>query len=385
VRKLKAGLAAAALVAGISALPLPVSAAATSTASGFSVVQNRLEFDGTPFMAQGLSLVGAEDPSWCLKTLPSKIYNKVEPAAQALTANEMSVYKTKWDVNVVRFQVSQPGLSEKPSQITAYISRIKEAVKLAESAGFGVILSMQDEPFACGSDDPLPSQPTPDATVPSDNTLTAWDNLAPVFAKDPDVMYELFNEPQNTTSMNAWAQWKSGGCPPTPPTAPIACPPTSSQKTWIGEQSLVDDIRHLGAPNVILVDGAKTAATFGGIRSFGDLLTDKPSGNGIVYAVHPFGVHTTAAGQTAYGFLTSQVPVLITAWNYQGCAGDRSPSAEMAWWKTNNIGLIGFSGDLKNTMITSLTTYDPTGCPTTPTVEKTKWVGGTKLQTDFGA
>jgi hypothetical protein len=354
-----ARLAAAALAAaGFVALPLPASASASATGpasadSGFSVSGNRLQLDGADFMGQGLSLVGIAAPLYCADA-------EVKLASSKLDAGEMTAYKDSWHVNLVRFQVSQPGLSTATgTQIPTYIGRIKYAVHLAEKAGFGVILSMQDQSPACGSNDPLPSV----------NTVTAWDNLAPVFASDPDVMYELFNEPHNGTTAADWKQWESNAC------APIACPSTwPAGQTWIGHQTLVDDIRALHVPNVILADGALHARTFANAPK----LQDASPGKGIVYAVHPYGVHDVATEQPEYGsWLTSKAPVLITEWNYSSCKDD--PTAEMAWWKSLNIGLTGWSGDVVGSMITGWA-YDPTSCTT-----GTKYVGGTALQTDFGS
>jgi hypothetical protein len=345
-----ARLAAAAVAAAcLAAFPL---AAPTSAGTGFSVSGNRLQFNGANFMGQGLTLVSVVAPSWCDSP-------QAQAAAAHLTASEMATYKNAWHVNLIRFQVSQPGLSTATSsQISAYITQIKDAVGLAEAEGFGVILSMQDQGIACGNSDPLPSV----------DTVSAWDNLAPAFASDPDVMYEIFNEPQNDTSSAGWNQWKWNDC------TPIACPSTwPAGQTWIGHQRLIDDIRALGAPNVVLVDGALQARTFANVP----LLHDVSPGKGIVYAVHPYGVHDSATEEPLYGsWLTSQVPVLVTEWNYQDCQYD--PTSEMAWWKSLNIGLIGWSGDIPGTMINTWN-YDPTSFST-----GTPWVGGSALQTDFG-
>jgi cellulase (glycosyl hydrolase family 5) len=307
-------------------------------------------------MGQGLTLVGAVAPAWCSKRDPT---GPAAVAAAHLTAAEMATYKNTWHVNLIRFQVSQPGLATVTSgQISAYLTQIKSAVAKAEAEGFGVILSMQDQSIACGNADPLPSV----------DTVTAWDNLAPVFASDPNVMYEIFNEPTNTTSTAAWNQWKWDSCTPIP--CPSSWPPG---QTWIGHQRLIDDIRALGAPNVVLVDGALHASTFTNVP----LLHDVSPGKGIVYAVHPYGVHTPATEQPLYGtWLTSQVPVLATEWNYQQCK--LGPTPEMAWWKSLHIGLTGWSGDIPGTIINTWK-YDPTSCST-----GTKWAGGSSLLKDFG-
>lgn len=301
-------------------------------------------------MGQGLSDIGvaAPAPKYCG-------ISGDQQAAQHLTVGEMKAYANQWHANLVRFQVSQPTLATATgSALSAYIAQIQTAVTDAETAHLGVILSMQDQKPGCGDGDALPSQAT----------VTAWHNLAPAFSGDPNVMYELFNEPQNATTAADWKQWENGGC------APIAC---LSGKTWVGHQTLIDDVRALHAPNVILVDGAQHAETFAGAP----IVHDDTPGKGIVYAVHPYSVHQTTIEQAAYGWLTPKVPVLITEWNYKSCTLD--PTTEMAWWKSLHIGLTGWSGDVPGSMILNFT-YAPTSCTT-----GTKMVGGTALQKDFGA
>jgi endoglucanase len=334
---------AAAAMAGACLTLSSVTPASAATA-GFAVSGNKLDFNGTAFLGRGFTLVGAVDPTWCHTAQGSA-------AAAHLNAKEMKAAKA-WNANLIRYQVSQPGLSNanlSASQVAAYVSQIRSAVSLAERAGFGVILSMQDQGIACGPSDPLPSTATE----------TAWHRLAPDFASDPKVMLELFNEPQNGTSTKDWRQWQSGACRPI-------------KFCSIGHQSLIDDIRSWGVPNVVLVDGAYYAHSFSAVP----LLHDTSGGRGIVYAVHPYGVHSSTYEEPLFGYLTRTVPVLATEWNSKDCQAD--PASEFNWLRSIGVGLTGWAFDIPGSLISGWS-YQPTDCSNSST-----WVGGAALKSYFG-
>jgi hypothetical protein len=341
MRRFTVMIAAVAMAGACLALFLVTTASAT--AAGFVVSRNKLDFNGTAFLGRGFTLVGAIDPSWCHTT-------QGEAAAAHLDAGEMKSAKA-WNANLIRFQVSQPGLSNtslSASQIAAYVSQIKSAVSLAEDQGFGVILSMQDQGLACGQDNPLPSKAT----------VTAWHNLAPVFARDPDVMLELFNEPHNGTTSQDWHQWESGACKPI-------------KFCSVGHQALIDDVRSWGVPNVLLADGALHARSLESMP----LLHDATPGRGIVYAVHPYGVHSSSYEEPLFGYLTRTAPVLVTEWNYKSCKND--PTPEFTWLHSIGVGLTGWAFDMPGSLTTGWT-YQPTGC-----TSGTSWVGGAGLKSYF--
>jgi endoglucanase len=324
-------------------LALPSVLPASAATAGFAVSGNKLDFNGAAFLGRGFTLVGAVAPSWCSSA-------DGEAAATHLNATEMKAART-WNANLIRYQVSQPGLSNtnlSARQIAAYVSRIKSAVSLAERYGFGVILSMQDQGIACGKADPLPSTAT----------VTAWHNLAPAFASDPRVMFELFNEPHNGTTSADWKQWEWDACKPI-------------KFCSVGYQRLIDDIRSWRVPNVVLVDGAEHARTFASVP----LLRDAAPGRGIVYAVHPYGVHSSSTEEPLFGYLTPRVPVLVTEWNYKGCQYD--PAAEFKWLHSVGVGLTGWAFDIPGTLISNWN-YRPTSCS-----NSTTWVGGAALKSYF--
>jgi hypothetical protein len=110
----------------------------------------------------------------------------------------------------------------------AYLASIVAAVALVEQQGMNVILTLQTGDVA---GDPA-EETTPKLAAPR-----AWQVLAPVFADDPAVILDAFNEPGYggvatiDTDPSPWLAWQAG------------------------YGSLVDAIRAAGATNVIMLDG----------------------------------------------------------------------------------------------------------------------------------
>ncbi len=304
---------------------------------GIRVTGNQLRKDGSLFIPHGFNMVGVLSPPGCTNAIGTTARNHFGQA-------EMNAAK-QWHANILRFQVSQTGLSTtNSSKLSQYITQIEHSVALARSNGFVVILSMQDQGISCGKAHPLPNAAT----------VTAWNNLAPHFAKDPYVIFELFNEPQNDTTTNGWDQWLNGG------NLPLANDGTTS----VGHQTLVTDIRSLGANNVIIADGAGFAEKLQGIP----MLQDIRSGRGIAYAVHPY-TYTEKSEQTAwntrFGYLTATVPVIATEWHYKlnqcGTKAQTLAPTFLSYLQSHHIGILAHAFDVPGFIITGWS-WAPTTC-----------------------
>src|SRR5262249_41693416 len=149
------------------------------------------------FEIRGFNMIGALTPAWCKQ-------GSGTAARDHFGATELDREINAWHANTIRLQVSQRGLGDTTrtaAERDAYLAEIQADVTLAGSKGLVVILSMQDQSIGCGNVHPLPSS----------QTITAWQKLAPAFASQLYVMYELFNEPQNGHTAADWPQWKNGG------------------------------------------------------------------------------------------------------------------------------------------------------------------------------
>ena len=340
---------------------------------------NRLQRDGQEFVAHGFNMVGLLTPTQCGCTqgTGTTAHNHFN------TATLQTLTTPPWSANMLRFQVSQRGLADSTystaAKRAAYLQEIVDGVatiRAATSATFPIVLSMQDQSIGCGNVDPLPSQMTQDA----------WDILAPGFSNDPYVLFELFNEPQNTTS--EWAQWANGG------TGAL----TDVGGAVIGHQQLVDHIRNtLGVDNVLIADIARLGEHAENIIA----LSDSGSGRGIVYGVHPYTFAPTGMGvannftacesayETRWAFIRKPVaqgglnaPALITEWNYTSsdCGSDKQQYAPQFLEYCSGgitsssqnavpIGILAHAGDVTNTTIAAWNgngTISPVTCSNPP-------------------
>jgi chitodextrinase len=324
---LRAALGAALLAGTLLAVQPSVPA---SAAQGVTLSGNQFLLAGQPFVPHGFSSIALLNSAWCT--------NKSTAAAAAnLNTAELDAAKNTWNANTLRFHVSQPVLAGPNG--AAYAQQIQSAADLAINEGFVVDIDMQDQSLACGPAEPLPSQ----------ETETAWATLIDntTLGGNPDVMFELFNEPQNspvstpTTNpeQETWADWLSGG---------REIEPDKSQAwtayTPVGFQDLVNYLRNtLSVPNVLIADGASEAEHLEGLP----ILSDPGSSYQIAYAVHPY-YYTPglSAWNTRWGYLASTNAVIATEWNYSksdcGTAAQTMAPQFLSYMRsTVNIGILG--------------------------------------------
>ncbi|MBK7857729.1 MAG: cellulase family glycosylhydrolase [Archangiaceae bacterium] len=290
---------------------------------GISIRGNQLLRNGLPWVPKGLSMIGA------------LTCGSATTAFAHWNQNEMDVAKA-WHADAFRLQVSQPYLDPQDTHYQAsYLGRVQSMVALAESNGFAVILSMQDQSLACGNADPLPTA----------GTERAWRRLAPAFASDPWVIYELYNEPDNTADVAGWAAWKDGST------------------GTVGHQQLLDTVRDAGSRNVVLADGAQKAEVLTGLPRLADPLSMTG------YATHPYYMgtattNTTTFFNTRFGDLRAQAVVVATEWNAQSGANCAATDPMLApklvsYVADAGIGLFGWALDLPGTLIQDWS-YTPT-------------------------
>lgn len=116
-------------------------------------------------------------------------------------------------------------------------------------------------------------------SMPDTNSLVFWRAFAPVFANNPAVLYDLYNEPHDVS----WEVWLRGGMVTDTPNGAHARE-TPKRFQAVGMQTLLDAVRAAGAKNVVVAGGLDWAYDFSGILA-GRQLTDR-AGHGILYANH---------------------------------------------------------------------------------------------------
>jgi endoglucanase len=180
-----------------------------------------------------------------------------------------------WKVNHVRLPLSQDRWFGKAPEQTdegkAYRALVDEIVQLCASKGVYIMLDLH------WSDVGEWGQNIGQHSMPDENSLAFWKDIAPVYANHPAVIYDLYNEPHDVS----WDIWLNGGQVTDRPNRRGQTPKTFKA---VGMQLLLDAVRATGAKNLIVAGGLDWAYDFSGILD-GRQLKD-PDGNGVIYANH---------------------------------------------------------------------------------------------------
>lgn len=298
--------------AALAAAPWLPATAQTPATGVVRIATNGTELlrDCAPWYPRGMSLFGRVIPrGW--KTDNATLAAQRDFGPRVLEG-------LRWmGVDLVRFQVGMPFLDpESPQRNAGYLDEIRDAVALARRQGFSVLLSMQWQERT--NVDPVEK-------MPGASALRAWRVLAPAFINDLGVMHELFNEPISprdpTPAM--WEDWRRG------------------------HQALIDEVRRLGARNVLWVNGMNQAKILEGAPALRDPL------NQIGYAIHPrlWGyLNSPREWDERFGRFAERHVVMATEWSHgdKFCKYADGPVVEefLRYLEKRRIGLVGWGIDI---------------------------------------
>ena len=216
----------------------------------------------------------------------------------------------------VRIQVSQPGLDPQSRLFDpAFRGRVVDAVRAARAAGLVAIVSVQDE---------KQSGETDVAALPNDGTRRVWRSLAPIFAGDDGVVYELLNEPNLAPSPGNWRLWAD-----------------AMNRT-------IAVVRRAGARNVVVADGLLFAERLGAALDL-----DDPTGQ-VAYGSHPYAHDANgqrpASWDQKFGDFARRHPVIVTEWTtvpqyYCDADTPRYAAAFIDYLERRGIGLTAYAWD----------------------------------------
>jgi endoglucanase len=279
---------------------------AQSQASGRGIVEvqgGELMRDGRPWVPHGFyqiafevapgNLPRADHPFWAIA------YNNYSPDEY----REMRAA----GADSVRLQIAQAAADPQSRLFDrAFLDKAIGAIQSAREADLTVIVSVQDESHVPG-EKPI--------DLPDDGTRRVWKEIAPHFAQDRGVLFELLNEPQPQPTAANWRRWAQA------------------------MNLTIETIRRLGARNVLIADGLGVGQVIDGAP----LLDD----NQVAYSSHPYALH--AEGQTRkvwdekFGNFSRRAPVIITEWLSGGyfCDADTAAStvAFIKYLQAHHIGL----------------------------------------------
>ena len=285
-----AGVSAAGAAVPASA-PGKAAAASCGTATGPFTVQGTqvLAGDGQAFVSYGTTVPGLQFLDW--RSFAQTDLDKIEATARY------------WCANTVRLQLNQDNLvsPDGTGLDRAYLTAVKTEVNAAEQHHLVVVLNDNTE-FGPPAVSRAQKGPTPATEV-------FWKELTALYGHDPQVIFDLFNEPRAYSPgmplAQMWQLWHDGGA-----FRGVSYP--------FGMAQLAQYVRStLGAQNLFWVEGPNLSATFAGMVSQGALLKV----SGVVYSVHhPAGPHDAASWDAGFGYLvtTGAAPVVDGEWtNYE--------------------------------------------------------------------
>ena len=177
----------------------------------------------------------------------------------------------EWKGNVIRLPVNHEYWFGRKGQTdggAAYRAVVDQAVTLAANRGAYLVLDLHTY------------------RAPKTEFLEFWTDAATRYKNHPAVLFDLMNEPHDTT----WEIWRNGGFVGEKKTLDQAAFLSAEEKAKAqgfespGMQAMLDTVRATGARNIAVVGGLDYAYQLDGILN-GYALEDK-TGNGIMYSCH---------------------------------------------------------------------------------------------------
>jgi len=259
--------------------------------------------DGKAFVSYGLTVAGLQGPDWA-----GSVMDDLE---------EITAAADDWCANTVRLQLDQDDLlgPRGTGFDQSYLAAIETEVSLAESEHLVVVLNDETN-YAPAAVAAYQLGPTP-------ATKTFWKDLTKVYGYDPQVIFDLFNEPRmysfGMSAAQEWRLWRDGGR-------------YEGVNYPFGMAELAAYVRNtLGATNLFWIEGPDWSASFAGMVQAGALLNV----SGVVYAVHhPAGQPDPASWNADFGYLvnTGVAPVVDGEWtNYEPTPTSQAPVGGSCW------------------------------------------------------
>jgi hypothetical protein len=244
---------------------------------------------GKLFVSYGITVPDMQGPHWA---------NSV-----SLDEAKIAAIADDWCANTVRFQLDEDNLIG-PNGTTfnkAYLKAIETLVSESESDQLIVVLNDSTE-FA-------PNEESVSQAGPKKGTEIFWKDMTALYGKDPQVIFDLFNEPRmyhpGMSLAEKWHLWLDGG-------------EFNGVFYPIGMAQLAAYVRHtLHARNLFWVEAPRYSLGFAGMVSEDAVIHT----SGVVYANHhTIGAINPNVWYAEFGYLvaTGVGPVVVGEWtNYE--------------------------------------------------------------------
>lgn len=213
------------------------------------------------------------------------------------TLQSVDVAFRDWKVNIIRVPLSQDRwFGKAPDQIgdpTSYRKLVDAVADKTAKYGQYVLFDLH------WSNAGETGQNIGQHAMPDQGSLEFWKDFAARYKNRPEVLFDLYNEPIETT----WEIWRNGG--------PVEEMYQGKKLSYqaVGMQQLLDAIRATGAKNVVVAGGLGWAARMDQIPKYA--LKD-PSGNGVIYANHFYpGWESVASWEKRIAAAQKEIPLLV--------------------------------------------------------------------------
>ena len=205
-----------------------------------------------------------------------------------------------WCANTVRFQVRQANLVGPAGHvIRAFLDAVTTEVHFAEAHDLVVVLNLQWQQDNAALVESMPTR----------RSEAFWGSLAAHFGTDPNVMFDIFNEPAQRAPCG-WAFWRNGG--------------VCRGYRYLGMQALADYVR-ARASNLFWIEGISAGSLLNEAWRY-HITGDGP----LEYSEHrPPGVHQPRTWDAEFGYIarSGHAPVVEGEW-----ADYARPNAPWACW-----------------------------------------------------
>eukprot|EP01113_Clastostelium_recurvatum_P009852 TRINITY_DN147_c0_g1_i2.p1 TRINITY_DN147_c0_g1~~TRINITY_DN147_c0_g1_i2.p1 ORF type:complete len:323 (+),score=63.48 TRINITY_DN147_c0_g1_i2:162-1130(+) len=216
------------------------------------------------------------------------------PTGDHISAQDFRLMAS-WGSNTVRVPLNQDYWLKGAANYSAnYNQTVYQAVQWAHQAGLTVILDLH---WSDKGD--LSNIHEGQQRMADKNSVTFWQEVAQMYKNDPEVLFELYNEPHDVS----WDVWLNGG-------------DSGDGFTVSGMQELYNTVRATGANNLVVVGGLNWAFDLSGVA------THRVKGTGIIYNTHPYnyGGKQPSDWDAAFGYLSATDPVMATEFGDNDCS-----------------------------------------------------------------
>lgn len=266
----------------------------------------------SPLRAQGNRIVDAQGkPVWLRGVNVACLEWSSDGEGHVLKTIEVGA--KDWKSNIIRIPLSQDRwfgkAPEQKDKGVAYRALVKQCVEACARNGAYAMLDLHwnnagEWGYNIGQH-----------VMPDVHSLEFWKNCAKVFANNPAVIFDLYNEPHDTT----WEIWLKGG--EISETRGVGARQgrfSPVKYRTPGMQGLLDAVRSTGAKNLVVVGGLDWSYDLSGVLN-GHVPQDS-KGNGILYACHayPFKGDSIEQWEAKMAKYTKTLPVVVSEFGAQG-------------------------------------------------------------------